>query len=254
MIESCYPELSGKVALVTGASRGFGRAIALRLAHEGVKVVLNCRRSLAECQSVLDEIKAFGGDALVVRADVGDEDKLRAMFAQIEVHYGRLDVLVANASFGIPGLLMDSKSKYWDVTMNSTAKSLFLMAQMAVPMMKGWGRIISVTSYGGQRVLEGYGVVGVAKGAVEALTRSLAVELAPQGILVNGVMPGLADTKSFRAIPGAEDSLLKIASETPSGRVVSPEEVANVVAFLSSNQAQMIVGHFIVVDGGKFIT
>ena len=251
----CYTELKGKVALVTGASRGFGRAISLRLAAEGMKLVLNCRRSVSEAQSVLAEIEALGGEAMVVRADVGDEDKITSMFEAVQARFGGVDVLVANASFGIPGLLMDSKSKYWDVTMDSTAKSLFLMAQKAVPLMKNnWGRIISVTSYGGQRVLEGYGVVGVAKGAVEALTRALSVELASKGILVNGVMPGLADTKSFRAIPGAEASLEKIAAQTPAGRVVTPEEVANVVAFLCSDQSQMIVGQFIVIDGGKFIT
>jgi enoyl-[acyl-carrier protein] reductase III len=249
-----YPELNGKVALVTGASRGFGRAIALRLAAEGVKVVINVRRSLSEAQSVADEIAALGGDSLVVRADVGDESKISNMFDQINARFGRLDLLIANASFGIPGPLMSAKSKYWDITLDSTAKSLLLLAQHAVPMMSGWGRIVSVTSYGGQRVLDGYGVVGIAKGAVESLTRALAVELAPEGILVNGVMPGLSDTKSFRAIPGSEESLQRVVKETPIGRSVVPEEVANVVAFLCSNQANMIVGQFVVVDGGKFIT
>ncbi len=249
-----YPELNGKVVLVTGASRGFGRAIALRLASEGAKVVVNVRRSLAEAQGVAKEIEDLGGEALVIRADVGDEAKVAGMFVQIKDRFGRLDMVVANASFGIPGSLLTAKSKYWDITLDSTAKSLLLLAQHAVPMMSGWGRMVSVTSYGGQRVLDGYGVVGIAKGAVEALTRALAVELAPQGILVNGVMPGLSDTKSFRAIPGSEASLLRVVNETPIGRAVVPEEVANVVAFLCSNQADMIVGQFIVVDGGKFIT
>ena len=248
-----YPELNEKVALITGASRGFGRAIALRFAKEGMKVVLNYRRSMGECDAVLSEIKALGGEGIAVRADVGDETKIEAMFSTIRETYGRLDVLIANASFGIPGYLMDAKSKYWDVTMNSTAKSLLLMSQQAVPLMKEGGRIISVTSYGGQLVLEGYGIVGVAKGAVEALTRALAVELAPQNIIVNGVMPGLADTKSFRAIPGADAALARAASETPTGRVVTPDEVADVVTYLASNQSQMIVGQFVVVDGGKFI-
>lgn len=250
-----YPELNGKIALITGSSRGFGRAIALRLAREGVKIVLNYRRSASEAESVYTELTDMGADVLLVRADVGDEAKIAVMFEKIQARFGGLDILIGNASFGIPGHLMQSKSKYWDVTMDSTAKSLLLLTQHAVPMMKqGWGRIVAVTSYGGQRVLEGYGVVGVAKGAVEALTRALSVELAPQGILVNGVMPGLADTKSFRAIRGAESSLEKIVQETPMGRLVTPEDVANVVAFLCSDQAQMIVGQFIVVDGGKFIT
>jgi len=249
-----YKELQGKVALITGSSRGFGRAIALRLASEGAKIVLNYRRGKAEAEAVAREIEAMGAEVLLVRADVGDEVKILEMFEEIKSQFGQLDILIANASFGIPGYLMASKGKYWDVTMDATAKSLFLLSQQAVNLMTGWGRIVSVTSYGGQRVLEGYGVVGVAKGAVEALTRALGVELAQKGILVNGVMPGLADTKSFRAIPGAAASLVKIADETPMKRLVTPEEVANVVAFLCSDQAQMIVGQFIVIDGGKFIT
>lgn len=248
-----YPELTGKVALVTGATRGFGRAIAIRLAQEGVSVVINYRRSMSEAQEVVDAIISLGGTAKAIRCDIGDEDKLDHLFEDIKATYGRLDILIANASFGIPGKLMDAKTKYWDVTFDSTAKSLLIMAQKAVPLMQGWGRIVTVTSYGGQRVLDGYGVVGPAKGAVESLTRSLSVELVSQGILVNGVMPGLADTKSFRAIPGAEEALGRIAEKTPAKRVVTGEEVANVVAFLSSNQASMIVGQFIIVDGGAFI-
>ena len=248
-----YPELDQKVALVTGASRGFGRDIALRLASEGVFVFVNYRRSKSEAQDVLDTILQQGGQAELIKADVGDEEKIGAMFEHINARKQRLDILIANASFGIPGKLMTSKSKYWDVTLNSTAKSLLIMAQKATPLMRGWGRIVTVTSYGGQRVLNDYGVVGVAKGALESLTRSLAVELASSNIVVNGVMPGLSDTKSFRAIPGSEEAIQKIAKKTPMGRVVSPHDVANVVAFLCSNQASMIVGQFIIIDGGAYI-
>ena len=248
-----YPELNNKVALITGATRGFGRAIAIRLASEGVSVIVNYRRSMSEAEEVIQTITAAGGKAKAFRCDIGDEEKVTKLFEEIKENYGRLDILVANASFGIPGKLLDAKSKYWDVTFNSTAKSLLLMAQKAVPLMQGWGRIVTVTSYGGQRVLEGYGVVGPAKGAVESLTRSLSVELAPLGILVNGVMPGLADTKSFRAIPGAEEALSRVAQNTPAKKVVTGEDVANVVTFLSSNQAEMIVGQFIIIDGGAYI-
>jgi enoyl-[acyl-carrier protein] reductase III len=248
-----YNELNGKVALVTGASRGFGRAIALRLAREGVHIVLNYRRSMTEAESVYNELKELGVEVLLVRADVGKEEKIESLFAEIEKKFGRLDILIPNASFGIPGSLMEAKAKYWDVTFDSTAKSLLLMTQKAVPLMKDWGRVVAITSYGGQRVLNGYGVVGPAKGAVESLTRSLAVELASKGIIINGVMPGLADTKSFQAIPGSKEALDRVAHVTPAGRVVTPEDVADTVAFLCSNQAAMIVGQFIVIDGGAFI-
>ena len=248
-----YKELDGKIALVTGASRGFGAAIATRLATEGAIVVINYRRSKSEAESLLKHIDAIGGQAIAIKADIGNEEKLHALFDAIKQEFGKLDIVVANASFGIPSHLMKASVRYWDVTMDATALSLLLMAQLAEPLMNGWGRIIPITSYGGQRVLEGYGVVGPAKAAVESLTRSLAYELAPKGILVNGVMPGVADTKSFRAIPGAQESLDYAKSRSATNSLVSAEQVANVVAFLSSNQAEMICGQFIIVDGGTFV-
>ena len=175
------------------------------------------------------------------------------MFDFIKSEYGRLDILIPNASFGIPGSVMAATTRYWDITMTATARSLLTLTQLSVPLMNGWGRIVTVTSYGGQRVLEGYGVVGPAKAAVEGLTRSLAVELAPKGILVNGIMPGLCDTKSFQAIGEASAILAREESRTPAGRLVLPEEGANVVAFLCSDQASMICGQFIIIDGARFI-
>ncbi len=246
-----YPELKGKNALVTGATRGFGRAIATRLAAEGANVVINYRRSKSEAQEVVDLIRADGGQALALRADVGKDESLDDMFQRIQDELGHLDILVANAAFGVPGPIMEATARHWDVTMAASARSLLSLSQRAVPLMQdGWGRIISLTSEGAQKVLPGYGVVGAAKGALEALTRTLAVELAPRGILVNGILAGLADTKSFRAIPGAESALAAAEQRSPIGRIVAPEDVANVAAFLSSDQAAMICGQFLVVDGG----
>jgi enoyl-[acyl-carrier protein] reductase III len=152
------------------------------------------------------------------------------------------------------GPVLATKPRHWEATLDASARSLLGLTQRAVPLMSGgWGRIISITSEGGQKVVPGYGVVGVAKAALESLTRRLAVELARQGILVNGVQAGLADTKSFRSIPGAEAALKEARRRTPTGRVVTPEDVARVVTFLASGEAQMIVGQFIVVDGGRAI-
>ena len=119
--------------------------------------------------------------------------------------------------------------------------------------MTDGGNIVSVTSYGGQRVLKGYGVVGPAKAAVEGLTRSLSVELAPKGVIVNGVMPGITDTKSFRAIENSDQIVESVTDQTPAGRLVTPDDVSNVVNFLCSPDASMIVGQFIIIDGGAFI-
>lgn len=242
-----------KIALITGASRGIGRAIALQLAKEGAEVILNYRRSKTECEAVLQEIADLGGSGIAIRADVGNEDKTNAMFEVIESEYGRLDILIANASFGIPGNILDATNKHWDVTINSTSRSIFHCALRSADLMKDSGNIVTVTSYGGQRVLNGYGVVGPAKAAVEGLTRSLAVELAPKGIVVNGVMPGITDTKSFRAIGDADQIIENVTKGTPAGRLVTPEDVAHTVDFLCTPQASMIIGQFIIIDGGAFI-
>lgn len=249
-----YPELKGKHALVTGAARGFGKAIAINLAKHGVRVIINYRRSMTDAQSVVDEIKNLGGDAISIRADVGKQDSLEKMFDEIKDKWGHLDILVANAAFGVPGNLMDVTAKYWDITMSASARSLVDMARLAVPLMsKDYGRIISITSDGGQKVIPGYGVVGAAKAALESLTRGLAYELGPKGIIVNGILAGLADTKSSRSIPGADKVIRHAKFHTPMQRIVEPEDIARVVAFLASKESTMICGQFIVVDGGRNI-
>jgi enoyl-[acyl-carrier protein] reductase III len=249
-----YPELRGKHALVTGAARGFGRAIALRLAREGVKVVVNYRRSMSDANKVVEEIKSEGGWAIPIRADIGKEESLDRMFEEIKQELGFLDILVANAAFGVPGNMLEATPHYWEVTLASSARSLLSMTQRMIPLMRdNWGRIVSISSDGGQKVIPGYGVVGPAKAALESITRGLAYELASRGVLVNGVLAGLADTKSSRSIPGADKVLEHAKFHTPAGRIVEGEDIARVVAFLASNEAQMICGQFIVVDGGRSI-
>ena len=246
-----YPELNGKVALVTGAARGFGRSAAIRLASEGVSVIVNYRRSKSDAQSVVDEIKSAGGYAIPIRADVGDDEALDKMFETIKSEFGFLDILIANAAFGIPGKMMESTKRYWDLTMSSSAWSLISLAQRSVPLMRdNWGRIISITSEGGTKVLDSYGLMGAAKGALESITRTLAVELAPKGILVNGIRAGAADTKSLRSLSCADELINKATSLTPVGKMLQPDDIADVIAFLASDQARMICGQFIQVDGG----
>jgi len=248
-----YPEIAGKNALVTGASRGFGRAIALRLAAEGANVIVNYRRSKSEALQVVQEIENLGtgAKAVALRGDVGDEESLHKMFEQVQKKFDSLEIVIANAAFGVPGTLMGTTSKHFEVTLASSARSLMHLAQHAVPMVRGrWGRIISITSEGGQKVLPGYGVVGPAKAAMEAITRYLAVELAPMGIVVNGVMAGPCFTRSLAAIPGAKEILEETACRAPMQRLITEKDVADAVAFLCSDQARMICGQFIFVDGG----
>jgi len=238
---------------VTGASRGFGRAIALRLAQEGASIAVNYRRSISDSEEVVREIESLGQEAVAIRADIGKEEGLEKLFEQIKERFGRLDIVVANAAWGVPGNLIDTKTKHWDVTLAASARSLMTMAQLAVPLMNGWGRIVSITSDGGKRVIPGYGVVGPAKAALESVTRGLAYELARKGIIVNGILAGLADTRSFRSISGSDEVIGHARYHTPAGRIIEPEDVANVAAFLCSDQASMIVGHFVTVDGGRNI-
>jgi len=216
-------------------------------------VVVNYRRSRSEAETVVQEIRSLGGSAIAVRADVGDEASVRGMFEEIFGSFPRVDIVISNAAFGTPGTVLGAKAKHWDATMSPTAQALLWLAQNAVPRMEGWGRVIAISSEGGQKVLPGYGVVGVAKAALEALTRGLACELAPRGILVNGIIAGVSDTKSLRAIPGSDGYLAEAAARTPLRRTVVPEDVADVVAFLCSDQARMICGQFVVVDGGRSI-
>nr|MBN2276166.1 SDR family oxidoreductase [candidate division Zixibacteria bacterium] len=249
-----YAELHGKRALVTGGSRGFGKAIALRLAGEGCRVIVNYRRSRSDAEAVAGEIRAAGGESVALRADMGNEEALDRLFDEIKNIYGGIDIVIANAAFGVPGQLMDVTRKHWDITMAASARSLLDLARRAVPLMNGgYGRIISITSDGGQKVIPGYGVVGPAKAALESITRGLAYELAEKGIVVNGVLAGLADTKSARSIPGAGEVLGHARYHTPAGRIVEPEDIARVVAFLASNEAAMICGQFVVIDGGRNI-
>jgi enoyl-[acyl-carrier protein] reductase III len=252
-----YPELKGKNALVTGASRGFGREIAIRLAREGCNVIVNYRRSKSEAQEVVAEIEKLdnGVRAVALRGDVGNEESLHKLFGALEQEFDSLELVIANAAFGVPGTLMGTTSRHFEVTLANSARSLMHLAQHSVPMMKdNWGRIVSITSEGGQKVLPGYGVIGPAKAALESITRYLAVELAPKGIVVNGVMAGPCFTRSLSAIPGAKELLEETACRAPMQRLIDEEDVANTVAFLCSNEAKMICGQFIFVDGGCSIS
>lgn len=248
---------AGKVALVTGSGRGIGRAIALRLAQEGADVAVNFFRNRAPAEATAEQIRALGRRALVVRADVGDLEAIERLFDAVEQAFGGLDILVCNAASGYNRPALAQKPKGWEWTMNINARSLLFCAQRAAPLMKrrGGGAIVSISSPGSSRVLPDYIVVGASKAAVEALTRYLAVELAPLGIVVNAVSPGIVATEALRHFDASRDGtvLRRVAESTPAGRLVTPEEVAAVVAFLCSPEAAMIRGQTIVIDGGYLL-
>jgi enoyl-[acyl-carrier protein] reductase III len=246
----------GKVALVTGSGRNIGRDIALRLAREGADVGVNFFRKRAPAEATADEIRALGRQALAVRADVSKPEGLRALFGAVEAEFGGLDIFVHNAASGYNRPALQQRVKGWDWTLNVNARAALFGAQHAVRLMerRGGGTIVNISSLGAHRVLPDYVLVGASKAALEALTRYLAVELAPLGIRVNAVSAGVIDTDALRFFPSiAErfgDDLRGFVERTPAGRLVTGEDIAAVVAFLCSPDAAMIRGQVIMVDGG----
>jgi len=246
-----------KTVLVTGSGRGIGRAIALHFARLGADVVVNFFRNRSPAEETAKAVEALGRRALLVKADVGDLDELERLFHETEAAFGGLDILVHNAASGFNRPVLEQKSKGWDWTMNINARALLFAAQRAVPLMekRGGGKIVSLTSPGSQRVLPDYVVVGASKAAIESLTRYLAVELAPRNIVVNAVSPGIVETDALQHFDALNDRglIAKAIAATPAGRLVTPEDVAGIVAFLCSPAAEMIRGQVIIVDGGYIL-
>jgi enoyl-[acyl-carrier protein] reductase III len=250
---------SNKTALITGSGRGIGRAIALYFARHGADVVVNFFRNRAPAEETAREIEKLGRRALVVKADVGEIEGIGKLFDEAEKEFGGLDIFVHNAASGYNRPALEQKPKGWDWTMNINARSLLFAAQLAVPLMekRGGGSIVSITSSGSSRVLPDYVAVGASKAALESLTRYLAAELAPKNIVVNAVSPGLVLTDAithFDAIHTEAGIIQKAIADTPAGRLVTPEDVADVVGFLCSPAASMIRGHVVVVDGGYLLS
>jgi enoyl-[acyl-carrier protein] reductase III len=248
-------DFKGKIALVTGSGRGIGKAIALHFASLGADVFVNFFRNRASAQATVDEIHALGRQAWLVKADIGKIDEIERLFDQVQALAGGLDFLICNAASGYNRPVMAQRPKGWDWTMNINARSLLFAAQRAAPLMerRGGGAIVSISSQGSTRVLPDYVVVGASKAALEAVTRYLAVELAPKKIVVNAISPGMALTealKHFDALRQDDHLIERAASLTPAGRLVTPQDIAGVAAFLCSPEAVMICGQVIIVDGG----
>lgn len=242
-----------KTALVTGSSRGVGKAIALALAKQGYDIVVNYARSKTAAEETAKEIEALGRRALVVKANVGDTAKIQTMFETIQAEFGRLDLFINNAASGVQRPIMELEEKHWDWTMDINSKALLFCAQQAAAMMEktGGGSIISISSLGSIRYLKNYTAVGVSKAAVEALTRYLSVELAPKNIVVNAVSGGAIDTDALKHFSNRDEILADAKENTPAGRIVEMDDIVQTVLFLASPGAFMIRGQTIIVDGGR---
>jgi enoyl-[acyl-carrier protein] reductase III len=244
--------------LVTGSGRGIGRAIALKLAGLGADLIINFHRNVAPANEVADQIRAMGRRAIVVKANLSKPEDITLLFDQITAEFGGLDLFISNAASGFNRPALQQKITGWDWTMDVNARAYLFSAQRAVELMlpRGGGQIVAISSPGAQRVLPDYISVGASKAALEAITRYLAVELAPRGIHVNAVAPGMVLTDAlqhFSALSQA-DTIPTAVRNTPAGKLVTPEDVAGVVAFLCSPAAAMIVGQVITIDGGFTLT
>lgn len=249
---------AGKITLVTGSGRGIGRAIALHFASLGSDVVINFFRNRDPAEEVAEEIKGMGCDALVVKANIGEIEEIKKLFNEIDEYFGGLDYFISNAASGYNRSAMDQKPRGWDWTMNINARAFLFGAQEAIPLMekRGGGAMVAITSQGGDRVIPDYVVVGASKAALNALTRYLAVELSPKNIIVNAVSPGIVETDVLKhfAVMKQEGLLEQVAENTPAKKLVTPQDIAKVVAFLCLPEANMIRGEIIMVDGGFSLT
>ncbi len=246
--------LAGKTALVTGAARGIGRAVAGKLARAGCDVVVNYYNSHDEAEALCGEIRALGRRALAVKASVGIPDSVDELFARLREQFARLDIVVSNAASGVLKPALEMTLKHWRWCLETNALALNLLAQRAAPMMGADGRIVAMTSLGSVRALPNYAFIGASKAALESLVRSLAQELGPRGIRVNAVSAGVVDTDALAHFPNRNELLASFGARTPAGPVLTPEDVAGAVYLLCLPEAAMVNGHTLFVDGGFAIS
>jgi len=243
-------KVKGKVALVTGASRGVGKAIALQLAQEGALVMVNYAKNEKKAKEVVNAIQSSGGTALAMQADVSCLKEVEKMVDTIYERFGRIDILVNNAGVNRDELLISMEEEDWDAVINTNLGGLFHCTKAVAKymMLQKSGRIINISSVAGERGGRGQSNYAASKGGVNAFTRSVAMELAPKKITVNAVAPGVVETEmSSTVVRRAKEHILNSVALK---RLGQPEEIAKVVVFLASDDSSYITGEVIRVDGG----
>jgi 3-oxoacyl-[acyl-carrier protein] reductase len=245
--------LEGKVAIVTGASRGIGRAIAVSLAAQAARVFINYRSNEAAARETREEIVKTGGSADLLQGDVASADEVNAVVKRVLDEAGRIDILVNNAGRARDNLFVFMKESDWDDVLDTNLKGTYLMTKAVIkPMFKTrWGRIVNIASVAGQYGNPGQVNYSASKAGIIGFTKAVAREFAERGITVNAVSPGLIDTEMSRDLP--EKARQAIVSQIPVGRMGTAQEVADAVSFLVSGWADYITGQVIGVNGGLFM-
>lgn len=256
-------DLTGKTALVTGGSRGIGRAIALRLAQAGANVAVNYVSSRQNAELVAERIAELGRDVSVVKADVSEKDDVEDMVRHVGERFGRLDIVVSNAASGGFRPLLLTSEKNFEAAMNTNVRAMIFLAQAATPLLKksmtqpvapGRGKIIGLSSHGSHTALPMYGIIGTSKAALESLIRHLALELGDSGINVNVLQAGLVETDSTRRIPNADAVFDGRKTKSMMGdRDLEADDVADAALFLASPLSDLVQGQTLIVDGGAAI-
>ena len=249
-------DLSGKVALVTGASKGIGRAIALRMAEHGAKVAISSRKADA-CEEVAAEVRANGGEAMVKACHVGRKEDLRALVDAVMAQWGRIDILVCNAAVNpFYGRSIDISEEAYDRIMNANVKGNFQLCNMVLPQMAGRrdGAVIIVSSIGGIQAHDRLGVYGMSKAADMALARSIALEWGPWNIRANCLAPGVIKTDFSKALwDNPDGASYQAMMRAPLQRIGLPDEVAGAAVFFASAAGQFVTGQTLIIDGGRSI-
>ena len=246
--------LAGKIALVTGAARGIGRATALKLARAGCDVAANYYNSADQAEALCSEVRALGRRAVAIQGSVGVPDSVDEIFTEFRKHFDHLDILVSNAASGVLKPTVEMTLKHFRWCMETNALALNLLVQRALPLMADGGRVVALSSLGAQRAMPGYGFIGASKAALESLARALAQELGPRGVRVNVVSAGVVDTDALAYFPNREELLADFARRNPAGPTLTPDAVADAIYLLCLPEAAMINGHTLVVDGGFAIS
>ncbi|THF84636.1 SDR family NAD(P)-dependent oxidoreductase [Cohnella fermenti] len=243
--------LEGKTALVTGAGVGIGRGIALQLAAEGANVIVNYRSSAAQAAEVAERISAAGRKALAIRADVSKVGDIRDMVDRIEAEFGGIDILVNNSAIDPTVDFFEVTEELWDRVIDTNLKGTFFCTQACAKRMaeRGQGKIVNISSVHGNLTMPLYSAYAASKGGMNALTRQLALDLAPFNIQVNAVAPGATEVEKFTVNPLHDKEA--IGQQIPMGRIGYPEDVAKVVSFFASPGSDFVTGQVVTVDGGS---